>query len=464
MVSGHINSIRSPFCYIKYIIIEIGFMKLKRSMFNIFFKEKGTVFLFNTLTGAFVTLDPDYAQFYENENLWTKDEEKLDEFKRGGFIVDAALDEYKYYYLKVLESLWRRKQLSFTILTTSACNFACPYCYESQHSIKPVYMNEKTQEKVIKYIKNRIETEKPESIYISFYGGEPLLNMDALFNIGEYVKGFAKQREINFRSEIITNGYLLTKEIAGQLKEKVNLNKVQITIDGPREIHDKFRPLKGGGKTFDVIINNIKEILDHIDGLHINCRTNMNKNNYTYYEELLKYINEQVRRKVKYPRIYCYPYFIAGEKDATQPINNELLFTPKEFGMIYGKELVPLLLKYGFLDTKSAIPEPRFYLCMAPSPTGIVIEPDGTLQKCWDTVGMAKWAIGNIDTGVNVSKEVEWLGYEYFGDECKTCNFLPICGGSCAKKVIVDQDRACDFRKYAIKDILKAVVKIDKVK
>ncbi len=429
----------------------------KRSQFNVYFKENGNAYLYNSLTGAFVILEKEYYNFYENEKLWNKDNDKLEEFKKGGFIVDEELDEVKYYYLRIIDSLWRlNNSYSFTILTTTACNFACPYCYEAQYGIKSKYMDRATQEMVVRFIEKRIKTRPKKTLSLTFYGGEPLLNKEAIFFIGEKLKEISSQMDMEFRSDIITNGYLLTPDLARELHERVNLMSAQITVDGPPEIHDKMRPLKGGGQTFDVIMEHIRGILDKVDNFFINCRSNLNKKNYVYYEELLKYVDSEIRSKVRNPyNIHCYPYFVTGEKEALYSVPDENLFTTKEFGEIYGRHLLPLLLKYQHIKPENIIPEPKFSLCMAPTPDSLLIEPDGSIQKCWDVVGMKKYAIGDIWNGINVAKEIKWLSYEFWEEKCNLCNMLPVCGGGCAKNVIVDKERVCDFRKFAIKDILR---------
>ncbi|GEM_PF-3860176 len=429
---------------------------LKRSRFNVYFKKNGNAYLYNSLTGAFVLLEEDFSKFYENEDLWYNDKDKLEEFKKGGFIVEAEFDEVKYYYLRVIDALWRSNDRhSFTILTTTGCNFACPYCYEAQYGVRGKYMDRITQEMVVNFIEKRIKARPKKVLSLTFYGGEPLLNKEAIFFIGEKLKEIATQMDMEFRSDIVTNGYLLTPDLAMELHKRVNLISAQITVDGPEEVHNIMRPLKGGGKTFNVIMKNIKDILDNVDNFFINCRSNLNKKTYKYYEELLQYVDLQIRSKVKNPyNLSCYPYFVTGEKEASYTLSDGDLFTTEEFGKIYGQYLLPLLLKYKHIKPENIIPEPKFSLCMAPTPDSLLIEPDGSLQKCWDIVGMKKYSIGDIWNGVDVARETKWLGYEFWDEKCSECNMLPVCSGGCAKNVIVDKERVCDFRKFAIHDIL----------
>ena len=68
-----------------------------------------------------------------------------------------------------------------------------------------------------------------------------------------------EEKEITYSAGIITNGYLLTKENAERLKE-CQVGRVQITLDGPKEIHDVRRPLVNGNGTYDIIMKNIMDV------------------------------------------------------------------------------------------------------------------------------------------------------------------------------------------------------------
>ncbi len=83
---------------------------------------------------------------------------------------------------------------------------------------------------------------------------------------------------------------MLNAKIAKELK-KLKVKTVQITIDGPKEIHDKRRPLINGKGSFDTIINNVKEVKDYFE--HISIRINIDKTNEDKIIELLKYLKNE---------------------------------------------------------------------------------------------------------------------------------------------------------------------------
>jgi len=87
-----------------------------------------------------------------------------------------------------------------------------------------------------------------------------------------------------FRASIVTNGSLLNRKMAQELSS-LGLQKVRITLDGPPEIHNYFRPFKNGDESFDIILKNIKEGMDFIKRLEI--AGNYSSSNYKEFPRLL---------------------------------------------------------------------------------------------------------------------------------------------------------------------------------
>ncbi len=85
---------------------------------------------------------------------------------------------------------------------------------------------------------------------------------------------------------MITNGTLLTPDVVGRLKP-LGLKIASVTLDGPKEIHDQFRPFKSGKGTFDTIVRNVKDVCDMIN-IHIGG--NYTKDNYSEFPSLLDYL------------------------------------------------------------------------------------------------------------------------------------------------------------------------------
>jgi uncharacterized protein len=95
-----------------------------------------------------------------------------------------------------------------------------------------------------------------KEINISFYGGEPLLNFKLIKQCVEYVRRLQDKREITFT--ITTNGTLLKNEIIDYLAQ--NKIGLAISLDGPKEVHDRYRIFPDGRGSFDLIMKNVSKI------------------------------------------------------------------------------------------------------------------------------------------------------------------------------------------------------------
>jgi uncharacterized protein len=146
------------------------------------------------------------------------------------------------------------------------CNLRCKYCvhagmYKGIRTHKPVKMSIKTAKKTIDYyisfLFSKRRTKKLNDVWISFFGGEALLEKEMIFEVIDYAKKKVENKfDINFR--LNTNGLLLTSDILDSLIHE-NI-KLDISFDGPEDQHDKFRKLKSGEGSWKHIMKNVKYI------------------------------------------------------------------------------------------------------------------------------------------------------------------------------------------------------------
>ena len=100
---------------------------------------------------------------------------------------------------------------------------------------------------------------RPEKFVLTFFGGEPLLNLPVMYYLAERLWAATQARGVKQITSIITNGLLLTEEVVDRLVP-FGLKGVKITLDGDRDTHNRMRPLRGGQGTFDRIIENMRRI------------------------------------------------------------------------------------------------------------------------------------------------------------------------------------------------------------
>ncbi|MHC4944437.1 MAG: radical SAM protein [Planctomycetota bacterium] len=140
---------------------------------------------------------------------------------------------------------------------TTQCNLRCRYCvfsgsYEYTRSHGASEMPRKTAFKALDYF--LAHSKKAEHQSVGFYGGEPLLNMPLIKECVDYVRMKAPDRKVMFH--MTTNGTLLTEEAEEFLIE--NDVGFMVSLDGPKEVHDRNRVFPDGRGTFDTILSNLK--------------------------------------------------------------------------------------------------------------------------------------------------------------------------------------------------------------
>ena len=155
-----------------------------------------------------------------------------------------------------------------TVLTTLQCNFACDYCLQGDHgdwNKTAAKMSMETAAKLADWIEARLDALGSKSFAMTFFGGEPLLNMPVVYYLSERLWDACQARGISMYSSIVTNGLLLTPDMVDRLTP-YGLGGVKITLDGDRDTHNRMRPLRGGQGTFDRILQNIRLVARQGEG------------------------------------------------------------------------------------------------------------------------------------------------------------------------------------------------------
>ena len=152
------------------------------------------------------------------------------------------------------------ERMILTLNVTEDCNFRCAYCvysgqYLNRHAWSKRQMSWSAAKKAIDdFLQHSGNCETPS---ITFYGGEPLLNLPLIRKCVGYARAIETDRKILFALTI--NGSLLMGKTADFLAEE-DFN-IMLSLDGPREIHDRYRHTKDGLPTWDCIISNMKTFI-----------------------------------------------------------------------------------------------------------------------------------------------------------------------------------------------------------
>lgn len=152
---------------------------------------------------------------------------------------------------------------NISINIAQMCNLSCVYCYagDGEYGMKGKMSFEMAKKCVDFLIR---ESRHLKKISITFFGGEPLMNIPVLKETTLYSLEAAKKAQKTVTFSITTNGTLLNHEINKFLNDH-NFS-VTISFDGDKKLQDKNRPFVSGAGSFDVILPLVKEFLQSRGG------------------------------------------------------------------------------------------------------------------------------------------------------------------------------------------------------
>ena len=389
------------------------------SRYNLFAKIPNSeqIGCVNLLKGTCSTLSPEEVDKLNSGQV-------TERFVRQGFIVN-------YDELQALELLSRKacglsNTLALTICPTMNCNFDCPYCFEKHRTGK---MSIEIQSAILDFVKKAIRINGIKNLKVTWFGGEPLLAVDVIESLSISLIEITNQSRVNYDAEIITNGYLLTQEIADKLY-KAKITKYQVTLDGLEEVHNKTRHLVNNGPTFSKIIDNLTNI--KIKGV-ISIRHNLYIDNIEEVKPLKKYVEDLAKKSKN--NIQYYTAFTSDNDYALKREDFIEFLKPEDFYQYEIDRKIQTLRPY------------NQYYCGAQTLSFIVIDELGNLYNCWENSGriehsfgrIEKWDINNpIATASNPQMLINYIntGGAIKDEECLNCIWLPICQGGCPHRRI----------------------------
>lgn len=149
--------------------------------------------------------------------------------------------------------------INFNIFVTTSCNLNCKYCYENVKDLN-VTMNSETVKSIISFICEKIINNDIQKVYITFHGGEPLLEIDTIDYIINDLDSFVIGKQIDIFYSLTTNLTLYNPSMLSVLKK---INALSVSIDGRQESHDQNRVYKNGKGSYEIVIKNTKELLEN---------------------------------------------------------------------------------------------------------------------------------------------------------------------------------------------------------
>ena len=432
-------------------------MTYKTSRYNFLILEDDHGILYNSRTGKTVLLKGATGDAINwllvNPSEDVKARPNLAELKTSlvdtGFLVPHDEDELASILQANARARKSREGLHLTISVTEACNFRCPYCYQS-HAQKSI--DEKTADRLVEFVRHNLPQDSELSV--TWYGGEPLLNLPVIEKLSAEFTKICKQSGCAYSTFMITNGYRLNADMVRHLAS-LDIGDFQITIDGDKETHDQTRILAGGQGSYDVIMKNLKDIVPLVDSMAV--RINVLHSNRDGANRLLKKLDE------RFDAIEGFHAYLAHVDDASEncDVERSNLLTGEEFAGLQRENRPETIVSDA---TRFDLPQPVINVCGAERANNFVVDPEGQLFKCWNSVGRTDEPVGSIHQPFHHADRLDENKWQQFSadqdDICRECKFLPLCMGGCpdVRFRTGQSERDCVSSKYTLIDDLTDLV------
>lgn len=349
------------------------------------------------------------------------------------------------------------------------CNIDCQYCFYLHkegllHQPRQPRMDDETLEH---FIQSYINSHDGNEIVFSWQGGEPtLLGIDYFRNVVALQKKY-QPKGVTIHNDLQTNGIALNDAWCQFLKEHHFL--VGLSIDGPREIHDKYRVTKSGKPTFDAVMRAVECLRKH--DVPFNALTVVNRHNAKFPLEVYRFLTKELGAtyiqftpcveanafKTTAPQFWNASMLPVVGSELSKPGHPMSVVTdwsvdPDDWGNFLkvvfeewvnhdlGRVLVNLF--------ETAVAQTMGYpsqLCVTSEFCGkaLAIEHDGSVYSC-DHFVYPEYKLGNIRDH-KLNHIVFSVRQEAFGmskrdslpDYCLSCDHLNLCWGECPKNRLI---------------------------
>lgn len=414
---------------------------MKDSIYNNYVQFEKGLMIYNALTQKIVYLEDFNESLLSSCNTFTNDDSTW--LKRNGFIVDDKFDELQEYFL-VKQKKKYDSNLIVTLIPTNDCNFFCKYCYEKKNSD---HFNEDIINGFIDSINNNID--EYESINIKWFGGEPLLRKQDIYDISTELIKIAIANKKPYISSICTNGYLLDLDTFKKLLNK-RVVLYQVSLAGLKEIHDTYIVKKDGSGTFDRIVDNLLAIKNNIkvSNFTIIIRTNVTKSLLKEFDKYLAFLNKHFGDDKRF--VFVFRAVQNCELGDSTIDNNEIVTEDEVYEhLLTAKTKLNYSAYFDLLKND---------ICDAARKNSYSLTTNGSIIKCKDidspsinTVGKIH-SVGKIEWYNNTLNK--WIQAERT-EKCLECSFKPSCSICPADCFISGTNNTCIITNNQISKVLK---------
>ena len=311
------------------------------------------------------------------------------------------------------------------------CNLNCSYCFASQgkyHGERAV-MSYEVGKRALDFLIENSGTRR--NLEVDFFGGEPLMNFQVVKDLVAYARSIEKEKGKNFRFTLTTNGVLVDDDVIQWANRECS--NVVLSLDGRKEIHDRFRVDYAGNGSWEKIVPKFQKFVQARGGKDYYMRGTFTHANPDFLKDIQTMLDLGFNELSMEP-VVCAADDPSALTEDDLPIVMEQYEKLADLMLQRDKEGRPFTFYHYMIDLTGG---PCIYKRISGCGSGteyMAVTPWGDLYPCHQFVGEERFCLGNIWQGVTnreIQKEFACCNV-YAHPECRDCWARLYCSGGCA--------------------------------
>ena len=311
------------------------------------------------------------------------------------------------------------------------CNLNCSYCFASQgkyHGERAVMSFEVGKRALDFLIEN---SGSRRNLEVDFFGGEPLMNFQVVKDLVAYARSIEKEKGKNFRFTLTTNGVLVDEDVIAWANKECS--NVVLSLDGRKEIHDRFRVDYAGKGSWEKIVPKFQKFVEAREGKNYYMRGTFTHANPDFLKDIQQMLDLGFTELSMEP-VVCAPGDPSALTEEDMAVVMEQYEQLAELMLQRDREGKPFTFYHYMIDLTGG---PCIYKRISGCGSGteyMAVTPWGDLYPCHQFVGEEKFKLGNIWDGVtNTEIQSQFAACNvYAHEECGDCWARLYCSGGCA--------------------------------
>ena len=311
------------------------------------------------------------------------------------------------------------------------CNLNCSYCFASQgkyHGDRAV-MSYEVGKRALDFLMENSGSRR--NLEVDFFGGEPLMNFQVVKDLVAYARSVEKEKGKNFRFTLTTNGVLVDDDVIDWANRECS--NVVLSLDGRKEIHDRFRVDYAGNGSWEKIVPKFQRFVEARGGRDYYMRGTFTHANPDFLKDIRTMLDLGFNELSMEP-------VVCAEGDPSALTKEDMTIVMDQYVKLAelmlerDKAGKPFTFYHYMIDLTGG---PCIYKRISGCGSGteyMAVTPWGDLYPCHQFVGEERFKLGDIWNGVsNTEVQNEFAACNvYAHPECRDCWARLYCSGGCA--------------------------------